>query len=70
MLRRVDGSASALLPVQPARDTIDTAAVEKALQGLPDTQLLDIGHELGSMYQRYLREAQVQACSAPPAWCC
>jgi predicted exporter len=61
MLRRADGTASALLPVQPARDTIDTAVVEKALTGLPDTQLLDIGRELGSLYQRYLREAQVQA---------
>ncbi|MEN9629429.1 MAG: hypothetical protein RJA10_2656, partial [Pseudomonadota bacterium] len=32
LLRRADGSASALLPLQPARDSIDTAAVEKALQ--------------------------------------
>ena len=61
LLRRADGSASALLPVQPARDAIDLAAVEKALQGLPDAQLLDIGRELGSLYQRYLREAQGQA---------
>lgn len=61
LLRRADGSASALLPVQPVRDSIDNAAVEKALAGLPDTQLLDIGRELGSLYQRYLGEAQAQA---------
>lgn len=61
LLRRADGSASALLPVQPVRDSIDTAALEKALAGLAGTQLLDIGRELGSLYQRYLGEAQAQA---------
>jgi len=61
MLRRPDGSAAALLPLQPARNAIDTAAVQQALQGLPDVQLLDIGTELGGLYQRYLREAQGQA---------
>ena len=61
MLRRPDGSAAALLPLQPARNAIDTAAMQQALQGLPDVQLLDIGTELGGLYQRYLREAQGQA---------
>jgi predicted exporter len=63
-LRRADGSASALLPVQPARSGLDVAAmarIAQALDGLPDTQLLDIGHELGTLYQRYLQEAQTQA---------
>jgi len=61
LLRRPDGSASALLPVQPARDAVDLAAVGAALQGLADTQVLDIGTELRGLYGRYLGEAQGQA---------
>ncbi len=62
LLRRADGSAAALLPLQPAGDRpLDTAALDRALQGLPEVQVLDIGTELGSLYQRYLHEAQVQA---------
>jgi predicted exporter len=61
LLRRADGSASALLPVQPARDAIDIAALGAALQGLADTQVLDIGTELRGLYDRYLGEAQAQA---------
>jgi predicted exporter len=61
LLRRDDGSAAALLPVQPLRDSLDAARLRQALQGLPDAQLLEIGPELGSLYQRYLGEAQVQA---------
>lgn len=61
LLRRPDGSASALLPVQPARDGIDIAALGAALQGLADTQVLDIGLELRGLYDRYLVEAQGQA---------
>jgi len=63
LLRRADGSAAALLPLQPAAgdQPLDTAALERALQGLPDVQVLDIGTELSGLYQRYLHEAQVQA---------
>ncbi len=64
MLRRADGSASALLPLQPVRDSLDSAArdkVRQALQGVPDALLLDIGHELGSLYRRYLHQALGQA---------
>jgi predicted exporter len=69
-VRRADGSASALLPVQPvpgvtsgkaAVAAVDGPAVLQALQGLPDVQLLDIGLELGTLYQHYLHEAQGQA---------
>ncbi|MBK8529995.1 MAG: MMPL family transporter [Rubrivivax sp.] len=62
LLRRADGSASALLPLQPlpGKD-IDSAAVQQALQGLPEVQLLGIGQELGALYQRYLGQAQQQA---------
>jgi predicted exporter len=70
LVRRADGSASALLPVQPvpgvtsgkaAVAAVDGPAVLQALQGLPDVQLLDIGLELGTLYQHYLHEAQGQA---------
>ena len=62
LLRRADGSAAALLPLQPAGDKpLDTAALDRALQGLPDVQVLDIAAELGGLYRRYLHEAQVQA---------
>jgi len=61
MLQRADGSWSALLPLQPVGDSVDLAKVSAALQGLPQTQLLDIGGELGRMYERYLGEARTQA---------
>jgi len=62
MLQRADGSWSALLPLQPvAGQTIDAGVVTAALQGLPQTQWLDIGGELGRMYTRYLGEARTQA---------
>lgn len=62
LLRRTDGSWVALLPLQPiAGDDIDSAAVAHALQGLPGTQLLEIGRALTELHERYLGEAQVQA---------
>lgn len=61
LMQRSDGAWTALLPLQPAGDAVDAGAVTQALQGLPDAQLLDIGHELGRMYDRYLHEAEVQA---------
>ena len=62
MLQRADGSWSALLPLQPvAGQAIDAGVVTAALQGLPQTQWLDIGGELGRMYTRYLGEARTQA---------
>jgi len=61
LLQRGDGSWSALLPLQPVTDTVDSVAVTQALQDLPDTQLLDIGRELARMYERYLGEAEAQA---------
>lgn len=61
MLQRPDGSWSALLPLQPVGESVDLPRVEAALQGLPQAQLLDIGGELGRMYERYLAEARTQA---------
>ena len=61
LLRRADGSHVALLPLQPAGDRLDTAAVRQALQTLPGTQTIEIGGELTRLYQRYLGQAQAQA---------
>ena len=61
LMQRSDGAWTALLPLQPAGDVVDAAAVVQALQGVPETQLLDIGQELGRMYERYLHEAELQA---------
>ncbi|MFG6412867.1 MMPL family transporter [Roseateles sp. DC23W] len=60
-LQHPDGHWTVLLPVQGAGDTVDIAKVRAALQGLPQTQALDIGGELGRMYSRYLGEARAQA---------
>jgi predicted exporter len=56
-----DGRWTALLPVQPAGETLDIAAVRTALAGLPQTHVLEVGPELRRLYQRYLREARTQA---------
>jgi predicted exporter len=62
MLQRADGSWVALLPLQPTADGgIDSSAVAPALQGLPGTQLLEIGSALKRLYAGYLAEAQTQA---------
>nr|WP_246312343.1 MMPL family transporter [Aquabacterium terrae] len=66
MLFQRSGSGSdrawvALLPLQPGAQPIDAAAVRTALQGLPGLQVVDIKHELDSLYQRYLREALWQS---------
>lgn len=60
-MQRSDGRWSVLLPLQPIGSAVDAVKVEAALQGLPDTQLLDIGNELGRLYDRYLGEARTQA---------
>ena len=61
LMQRADGSWSALLPLQPIGAAVDTVRVGAALQGLPETQVLDIGSELGRLYDRYLGEARTQA---------
>ncbi|MEO6280418.1 MMPL family transporter [Roseateles sp.] len=60
-LQHPDGHWTVLLPVQGVGDAVDIALVRAALQGLPQTQALDIGGELGRMYSRYLGEARGQA---------
>ncbi len=60
-LQHPDGHWTVLLPVQGVGDAVDIAKVRAALQGLPQTQALDVGGELGRMYDRYLGEARGQA---------
>ena len=52
---------TALLPLQPGAQPVDTAALKQALAGLPGLQVVDIKHELDSLYQRYLHEALWQS---------
>jgi predicted exporter len=52
---------SALLALHPVDDALDAQRVRDALQGLPGTQVVDIGQELGTLYSTYLREALWQA---------
>ena len=61
LIHRPDGSWAALLPLQPAGDTVDTTRVQQALAGVPGTQIIEIGVELKRLYARYLGEAQTQA---------
>ncbi|KPF50951.1 transporter [beta proteobacterium AAP121] len=60
-LQHPDGRWTVLLPLQPVGETVPLAQIQAALQGLPQTQVLDIGGELGRMYTRYLGEARTQA---------
>lgn len=52
---------TALLPLQPGPEPVDTVALRQALSGLPGLQVVDIKHELDGLYQRYLREALWQS---------
>ena len=62
VLQTADGRWSTLLPLQArAGQDLPLTAVKTALQGLPDTRVLDIGAELGGLYARYLGEARNQA---------
>ncbi len=61
LIHRPDGSWAALLPLQPAGDTVDGGRVQQALAGIPGAQILEIGTELKRLYARYLGEAQTQA---------
>ncbi|MFN7724718.1 MAG: MMPL family transporter [Rubrivivax sp.] len=62
VLQAEDGRWSTLLPLQATgAEGVPLAAVKTALQGLPDTRVLDIGGELGGLYARYLGEARDQA---------
>ena len=61
LIHRPDGSWAALMPLQPAGDTVNQAPVRQALAGIPGVQIIEIGTELTRLYERYLGEAQTQA---------
>ena len=61
LIHRPDGSWAALMPLQPAGDTVDQAPVRQALAGIPGIQIIEIGAELTRLYERYLDQAQTQA---------
>ncbi len=64
ILAGVDGRPwRALLSVQPVagQGATDIAKLRGALADVPDTQVVNIGDELGAMYSRYLHEATLQA---------
>ena len=61
----------ALLSVQASAGAAgaDVAKLRTALADLPGTQVVNIGDELGSLYQRYLHEATIQALLGALAVC-
>lgn len=61
LMQRKDGDWTALLPLQPAGQTLDVAATRQALQDLPGAQVIEIGAELTRLYAHYLGEARTQA---------
>jgi predicted exporter len=61
VLKRADGSASALISLQPGPKGVDAAQVGAALADLANVQVLDIKEELDRLYAHYLHEAMAQA---------
>lgn len=61
LFARQQGGWSALLSLQPGPQGADVDALQAALRGLGDVQVVDIKRELDDLYDRYLREALVQA---------
>ena len=61
LTRASSGGWTALMPLHAADGKVDTAAVQQALAGLSNAQLLDVGSELGLLYRHYLSAARGQA---------
>ena len=62
LVRYGDGHWTALMPLHAvAGQRLDPAALHAALQGLPQAQWIDVGSELGRLYQHYLAQARTQA---------
>ncbi|MBC7393811.1 MAG: transporter, partial [Variovorax sp.] len=59
MYQRPGGGWGALVALHPG-PKFDQARLESALAGVPDVQVVDVGRELGALYDRYLHEAFVQ----------
>lgn len=58
---RSGGGWAAMVSLHAPPQGVDAAAVAQALQGLPDTRVVDIKHELDRLYERYLHQALLQA---------
>ncbi|WP_418319445.1 MMPL family transporter [Piscinibacter sakaiensis] len=64
LFERDGGGWSALLPLHPAGEQVLAEPVRAALQGIErghDVQVVDIKHELDSLYAHYLEQALLQA---------
>ena len=59
LYERPGGGWSTLIALHTT-DTFDSAKLAASLSSLPEVQVVDIGRELGSLYDRYLHEAFVQ----------
>jgi predicted exporter len=59
LYERPGGGWSSLIALHTT-DTFDSAKLAASLSSLPEVQVVDIGRELGSLYDRYLHEAFVQ----------
>ncbi|MFS2055489.1 transporter, partial [Variovorax sp. CT11-76] len=59
MYERPGGGWSTLIALHPG-PKFEQAKLEAALAGVPEVQVVDVGRELGGLYQRYLHEALVQ----------
>ncbi|MBO9515043.1 MAG: MMPL family transporter [Variovorax sp.] len=59
MFERPGGGWSTLIALHPGA-SFDAGRLAAALEGLPDVQVVNVGDELASLYQRYLHEAFVQ----------
>jgi predicted exporter len=59
MFERQAGGWSTLIALHPGA-TFDAARLASALDCMPDVQVVNVGDELASLYQRYLHDAFVQ----------
>ncbi|WP_295856153.1 MMPL family transporter [uncultured Xylophilus sp.] len=59
LVERLGGGWTTIIALHPGARYDDTA-LRQALDGLPGLQVVDVKHELDSLYERYLHEAVVQ----------
>ncbi|RYF35144.1 MAG: transporter [Comamonadaceae bacterium] len=59
MYQRSGGGWGALIALHPGAK-FDASRLEAAVSGVPGVQVVDVGRELGALYDRYLHEAFVQ----------
>ncbi|MEO7009875.1 MAG: transporter [Caldimonas sp.] len=70
LVRGADGKPwRVFLNLQAGGADIDLGRVRAALAGLPGAQVINISHELGALYARYLHQAMLQAIFGAVAVC-